>query len=169
MAHGLLVVEPLIPLQQVIDILDPVFACMDAVDTRHWERGHANLEKLVLVQKECLLAIQRHLGRSSGFISNLYGTTGNNILVFRRGEGRGRKRLVECHGRGVHLERINLPSIGLSRWVATGQDGMTVIWDKWVSRARIGWKGGRWIRLRTMNTPLILLATRQSTHRPQLP
>lgn len=58
MAHALLVVEALVPLQEIIDILHPVLACMNPVDAWHGERRHADLKKLALVQEECLFAIE---------------------------------------------------------------------------------------------------------------
>lgn len=72
MCHGLLVVEALVPLQEVVDILDPVFARMDTVYTGHGKRRHAHLQELVFVQEERFLAIQRYFCRSAGFFSNLF-------------------------------------------------------------------------------------------------
>lgn len=71
MAHGLLIVKALIPVEKIVDILDPVLSCVDSIDARHREGRHAHLQEFVLVQEECLLAVQGHLRRTSGFLSNL--------------------------------------------------------------------------------------------------
>ena len=70
--HGLFVMEALVPLQEVVDILDPVFARMDTVHTGHGERRHAHLQELVLVQEERFFAIHRHFCWSAGFFSDLF-------------------------------------------------------------------------------------------------
>jgi hypothetical protein len=58
MAHALLVMETLVPLQEIVDILHPVFTRMNPVNAWHGEGGHTHLQELVFVQEECLLAIQ---------------------------------------------------------------------------------------------------------------
>ena len=58
MAHALLVVEALVPLQEIVNILHPVLACMNSIDAWHGEGRHADLKKLVLVQEECLFAVE---------------------------------------------------------------------------------------------------------------
>jgi hypothetical protein len=58
MAHALLVVEALVPLQEIVDILHPVLARMNSVDAWHREGRHADLKKLVLVQEKCLFAVK---------------------------------------------------------------------------------------------------------------
>lgn len=70
--HGLLIMESLIPFEEVVNILDPVFTCMDTVHTGHGKRRHAHLQELVLVQEERFLAIQRHFSWSTRFFSNLF-------------------------------------------------------------------------------------------------
>lgn len=58
MAHALLVVEALVPLQEIVDILHPILTRMNSVDAWHGEWRHTDLKKLVLVQEECLFAIE---------------------------------------------------------------------------------------------------------------
>ena len=58
MAHCLLVMESLVPVEKIVDVLDPVLSCMDSIDTWHREGRHADLQEFVPVQEERLLAVQ---------------------------------------------------------------------------------------------------------------